>query len=251
MTRPRSYSGLLNRLSSLPSNCDAISVIGEIRANNKAYPMLKIILGNGNPKRALISAGIHGDEPAGVDALCSFLKEQRYKPFIKEWELTFLPCINPSGYESGTRNNHAGKDLNRKFKVKHPPLEVKYVQSVFQEYFELTLELHEDADSSGYYLYQAKNSIRKTRIGHQILDKVKDIIPINMNPMIEGMPAERGVIKPPDDPRKMKWWPMAIYALAREAGCCLTLETATRFPLKYRVEAHQIAIETALKNLKK
>lgn len=247
MARSRSYSGLIKRLqASLSSNRDAISIIGEIRANGKVYPMVKITLGKGN--RILISAGIHGDEPAGVDALYTFLKEKRYKPFIKNWELTIIPCINPLGYESETRKNNKNIDLNRKFKAKYPPREVECVQSVFQNHFDLTLELHEDRDSPGYYLYQAVNSNRRVALGRQILSKVRGIMPINTSPMIEGMPAEAGVIKAPVKPKEMKWWPMAIYALAKGANHCLTLETATRFPLKTRVAAHLLAIETALKS---
>ena len=37
------------------------SVLGEISGEKEAYPLVKIVLGKGNPRRALISAGIHGD----------------------------------------------------------------------------------------------------------------------------------------------------------------------------------------------
>lgn len=44
-----------------------------------------------------------------------------------------LPCINPWGYEYGTRENGEGHDLNREFNSSHPPQEVLFVQSVLQQ----------------------------------------------------------------------------------------------------------------------
>ena len=44
----------------------------------KKYPIKKIILGDSKPRRALISAGIHGDEPAGIETICVFLESKKY-----------------------------------------------------------------------------------------------------------------------------------------------------------------------------
>lgn len=244
---PRSYPELLKRLkSALGSNHDTIRPIGRLHANAKTYPILKIILGEGNPNRVLLGAGIHGDEPAGVDALCVFLKEKRYKRFVKKCEITLLPCINPTGYEAGTRKNHANIDLNRKFKVKKPALEVSLVQEVFQNQFDMSLELHEDCESPGFYLYQAIDSKGETKLGRKILKKVKDIMPVNMSSEIDGMSAVRGIIQVKPDPKKMRWWPMAIYSMVQGTNHFLTLETPSTFPLKSRVNAHLCALETAL-----
>jgi predicted deacylase len=32
---------------------------------------VKFVLGEGNQRKALISAGIHGDEPSGVETICA------------------------------------------------------------------------------------------------------------------------------------------------------------------------------------
>ena len=71
----------------------------------KEYSLVKFVLGEGNQRKALISAGIHGDEPSGVETICALLENNRFESFSDEWELTFLPCINPYGYEYGTREN--------------------------------------------------------------------------------------------------------------------------------------------------
>ena len=64
------------------------------RVQDKFYSLIKIILGEGNRYKALISAGIHGDEPSGIETICAFLENNKYENFSEDWELTFLPCIN-------------------------------------------------------------------------------------------------------------------------------------------------------------
>ena len=96
----------------------------------KKYSLVKFILGEGNRRKAMISAGIHGDEPSGVEVICSFLQNNRFENFADVWELTFLPCLNPYGFEIGSRENHEGKDLNRLFKHDSPPRKLS-LQSPF------------------------------------------------------------------------------------------------------------------------
>lgn len=243
----RTYPALLKRLqSALGSNHDAIKQIGTIHANTKSYTVIKITLGEGNPNKVLLAAGIHGDEPAGVDSLCVFLKEKRFKSFINKCEITLLPCINPTGYEAGTRRNHENIDLNRKFKRKSPPSEVRFVQTVFQNPFDMTIELHEDCESDGFYLYQAKDSNGETPLGYKILRAVKKIMPINTSHEVDGMPAVGGVIQVKPEPKKMRFWPMAIYSMSKGTNQFLTLETPSTFPLRKRISAHLAALETSL-----
>ena len=133
------------------------------------YSLVKFVLGEGNRLKALISAGIHGDEPSGVEAICSFLENNRFENFADVWELTFLPCLNPYGYEYGSRENHEGKDLNRLFKHDSPPQEVKFAMSIFDKYYDLTIELHEDFMTPGYYLYQKGRRAEDDSLGEKIL----------------------------------------------------------------------------------
>ena len=123
MSSPRklkSFDSILNRLKKIFPQNNCIETVHTLRANYKTYPLLKIVTGNGNFRRALISAGIHGDEPAGIEAILKFLENKSYDIYKKTWEITFLPCINPYGYEFGTREIHQRKDLNRLFKFEIP-----------------------------------------------------------------------------------------------------------------------------------
>jgi len=210
-------------------------------------PILKIQMGIQGRRRILLSAGIHGDEPAGIFAILQLLEQSLLAPYLNHWEIIILPCLNPDGFEQGTRNNAEDIDLNRQFKLLNPPLEVKLAQSVFDIPFDLTLELHEDIDSPGYYLYQKSitGSINH-QLGKKILQKITAIMPVNQQAEIDGMPATNGVIDRLKDPVEMDFWPMALFSFHKGTSCCFTLETASKFPMTDRVAGHSRAVLTAL-----
>jgi murein peptide amidase A len=237
-----SFESILHRIEK--SHPDSIEI--HQTSKNSAYPLIKIVLGKGNPRRVLISAGIHGDEPGSVESLLLFLENNNYSPYINQWEITLLPCINPYGYEFGTRENHKGIDLNRQFKEEDPPIEVSFAKSIFFTPFEFTIELHEDNESTGYYLYQKGIDAKDDELGYKILDAIKNIMPINLSNEIDGSSADRGVIGKNIDISAMDWWPMALYGLSKGVERCLTLETASHFDMETRVNAHLRAMKTAL-----
>lgn len=220
--------------------------VGEISGPLSSHDIEKIVLNEGNNKRVLISAGIHGDEPAGVETIYSFLHRKEYLKYSEDWEITIVPCINPFGYEANTRTNHEGVDLNRKFKSPDPPREVVLVKKLFDSHFDLTIELHEDVDSPGYYLFHSSAFEPSPLSVREILKNIQSIMPINLDSEIDGIPANRGVIERVGIDEEMDSWPMAFYSLSKGTQASLTLETGTQFPMQTRVEAHLRAIETAL-----
>lgn len=242
----RKYSEILSRLKSSLNGAGRWVTLGEVVNSSLSHTIEKIVLGRRNGKRVLISAGIHGDEPAGVETVCAFIENKEYLKFIQDWEITLVPCINPFGYEADTRTNHEEIDLNRKFKSPFPPQEVVLAKNLFHSPFDLTLELHEDVDSSGYYFFHSSADGSRPALIPGILNHVKTIMPINMDSEIDEIPAKGGVIERTGIDEKMDWWPMAFYSLSKGTRTCLTLETATRFPMQTRVRAHLKAIETAL-----
>lgn len=241
-----SFKSIINRLEDIAVFRDSMEIVNTCQTPTGTYPLIKIVLGNGNPRRVLISAGIHGDEPGGIEAILKFLKEDGYVPYINDLEITLLPCINPYGYEFGVRESYQGEDLNRLFKTKDPPLEVRFAQSILDIGFELTLELHEDNESHGYYLYQKGINSKNDGLGEKILKSLKGIMPINLDDEIDGSPAYQGIIEKELDIYTMDWWPMALYGFSKGTQMCLTLEAASGFDLETRVDAHLTAIKTVL-----
>jgi len=242
------FNSVINRLKNISIYPGSIETIKTYQTSAGLYPLIKIVLGKGNSLRALISAGIHGDEPGGIESILNFLKNSEYLYYINEWEITLLPCLNPYGYEFGTRTNHQGKDLNRLFKLKNPPLEVIFAQSILETDFKLIIDLHEDNESHGYYLYQTGLCNKYEKIGLEILNSLEGIMPINLETEIAGSQAHQGVIGKELEILSMDWWPMALYGLSKGTQMCLTLETSSLFDMETRVHAHLTAIKTAFKH---
>lgn len=247
MAGKRDYAELFTRVkSALASERDATMDLRDVSADGKVYPLVKIVVGRKHSRTVLMAAGIHGDEPSGVEAICEFVVRKGYVPFLADWQLTLLPCLNPWGYEHGSRENHQHKDLNREFNMQDPLPEVAFAQSAFQHPFDLILDLHEDSDSPGFYVYQCVGSEQEKEVGHVILENVATSMPVNTHAEIDGRPADRGVIERLCKPDSMSGWPMPIYALTKGARRYITLETSSQFPLEVRVYAHLLALEAAL-----
>lgn len=211
-TALREYAPLVKRVRSAVSEDRETSLcLHEITAAGKTYEVMRVVLGSGAPRRVLLSAGIHGDELAGVEALCEWLDTRAYAKFLQQCDITRLPCINPWGYEYGTRENGEGHDLNREFNSSHPPQEVLFVQSVLSQRFDLSLELHVDQDSSGYYLHET--SLPGADIGHRIFERTHTRMPVNLNTTIDGKSANGGIITRPRDAGHVTGQPMALYGL--------------------------------------
>src|SRR5580704_3810007 len=58
-------------------------------------------------KRVYLSAGIHGDEPAGPLAVLQLLREDQWPPDAALW---VCPCLNPTGFAANRRENAEGID---------------------------------------------------------------------------------------------------------------------------------------------
>lgn len=242
----REYASLLERLvRTVTSEPDSTLILEEASVHQPGYRLATITLGHCHSRRALLTAGTHGDEPSGVEALCAWLEQQRYRPWLDRWQFVLLPCLNPWGYELDVRENHEGKDLNREFNAPHPVAEIRFVHARLQQPFDLVIDLHDDRDSLGYYLYQNVDAGAEA-VGRQILDRVGKVASINVNSEIEGRAADRGVIDGPCNPDRLAWWPLAAYAQTHGVKRVLTLEAPGRHPIEARVQAHLTAIEAAI-----
>jgi protein MpaA len=247
LNRIRSYATLVERVTaSLKGEVTAAVTYHEVQLDHISYPLVKVVLGKGVRNRAVLAGGLHGDEPAGPEALCELLEQRLYLKFVQDWALTLLPCLNPWGYEHGRRHNHQHKDLNREFKSPHPQEEVAFAQSVLRQRFDLVVDLHEDVDSVGYYLYEQAEAEQERGIGHVILDQVQSVIPINRDRDIEGQAANGGVINRVCNVDQMDAWPLAVYAMAHGTSRSPTLEAPVVCPLEKHVAAHLLAIQGAL-----
>jgi len=247
----RSYEDLLARLHALQSQQLRMQELGTFDAAGKTYPFVVMHLGTPAPGRVgvMLASGIHGDEPAGVEAVVQFLEVARAdEELLSRFHFLVFPCNNPCGWEHDTRENCSGIDLNREFNVKRPAPEVVLVMKALQERcFELVFEMHEDIDAPGFYLYEIVEDAQH-HVAELIVDAVREAgYPVNNNHVIEGMRAKGGIIRRTAPKFRKTRVPQAIYAYRACGGHVLTLEPpASMLPLQDRVNIELIGLRIAL-----
>ena len=196
--------------------------------------------------RIYLSAGIHGDEPAGPLAALRLLQENRWPAGLELW---FCPCLNPMGFVLNRRENAAGKDLNRDYRhleAAETRAHIAWLER--QPQFDLYLLLHEDWESRGFYLYE-QNPDGKPSLVEKIIQRVAKICPIEQSKNIEGREARGGIIRPNLDPRKRPQWAEAFYLIVNKARLGYTLEAPSDFPLATRVNALVTGANVALQSI--
>jgi hypothetical protein len=190
-----------------------------------------------------ISTGMHGDEPAGPLAALQLLQEDAWPSDAAIW---FCPCLNPTGFPLNRRENAAGIDLNRDYLHLQSPevrAHVEWLQR--QPRFDITLCLHEDWESAGFYMYEL-NPDNRPSFAEKILDAVAKICPVDMSPVIEDWPAQNGVIRPNINPAERPRWPEAVYLITNKTRQSYTLEAPSDFPLPARVAALTAAVRAVV-----
>ena len=192
--------------------------------------------------RLYISTGIHGDEPAGPLAVRQLLQENVWPPNVALW---LCPCLNPTGFLANRRENSEGMDLNREYlqpKAAETKAHIGWLER--QPEFDLCLCLHEDWESHGFYIYEL-NPDNRPSLAEAMLKQVAAVCPVDMSEVIEGRPAQNGLIRPSADPRSRPQWPEAFYLLSHKTRLSYTLEAPSDFPLASRVAALVAAVRCA------
>ena len=184
--------------------------------------------------RIHISAGTHGDEPAGPLAALKLIQQDQWPDNV---EISLLPCLNPYGFTLNTRANREGIDINRDYrnpKADETRMHIAWLEK--QPRFDLYICLHEDWESQGFYLYET-NPNQCPSFAEQIINAVVPVCPVDGSESIEGRPASGGIIRPNIIPLERLDWPEAFYHITHTARQGYTLEAPSDFALPTRVDA--------------
>ena len=194
--------------------------------------------------RIYISAGIHGDEPAGPIAALHLLRENRWPDHT---EIFLLPCLNPIGFTLNRRENATGVDLNRDYRNSRTAEALAHIAWLQrQPKFDFYLCLHEDWESHGFYLYE-QNPDNRASLADPIVSAVEKVCPVDESGVIEGREAHGGIIRPKFLPHERPDWPEAFYLITHKSRQGYTLEAPSDFTLSVRVNALVTAVNAALK----
>lgn len=198
---------------------------------------------NGRPMRVYISAGIHGDEPAGPLAVRRLIEQNEWPANAEIW---ICPCLNPGGFALNRRENAEGTDLNRQYlqpKATETLAHIAWLEK--QPSFDLCLCLHEDWEAAGFYLYEL-NLDHSPQLAEGMVKSVSEVCPVDQAEIIEGRPASSGIIRPSVDPRTRPQWPESFYLLNHKTRLSYTLEAPSDFPVPARVSALMNGVRSAL-----
>lgn len=241
----RDYAALVHRIRALQASGWKVHEAGEVCG----MPVLAVDRGSGGEHpQVLLVGGIHGDEPAGVEAAVSWIESGMADRRAVDWLV--LPCVNPCGWTYDRRTASARHDLNRSFNLAECCPEVQIVRKALEgRRFLFAMDFHEDRDAAGYYICEIK--ARAPFAGERIVRAVESLLPIWDVPTLDGRKAAaRGCVRrsPISLPvlRRRRLWPIEFHLLRHHTEHTFCSETPMSFPIEARVRAHHAALDAAL-----
>jgi hypothetical protein len=238
------YAEIIERLKHLDM---PIELLGTAHTKeNFNWPIYQIHLASSveTPKHVLITGGLHGDEPAGVEAVLQFL-ERDNTALLKDFSFLVIPCINPYGYVHNTRETLNDIDINRAFETEDVAEVAIVKKALGQIRFSLAIDFHEDYDATGFYLYEGKRD--EQYIGPKLAIAGKAIGAIDPDDPGEDAPdLAEGVYKV-----ATSWGTqgLAPYLLHFHSEHVIISETPTVWQLEKRVALHLTILDTALNTI--
>jgi murein peptide amidase A len=197
--------------------------------------------GGGDAIRIGIFAGIHGDEPAGTQAIAELVNLiEKDAKLAEGYHLFLYPICNPSGFATGQRLSKTGKDLNREFwRSSREPEVLLLEQEIRSRAFHGLISLHADDTSDGVYGF-VRGAVLTRALLQPALAAAEAILPRNTSFVIDGFAAENGIISECYDgiltaPPELHPQPFEII-----------LETPHSAPLAQQANAFIVAIQAIL-----
>lgn len=164
-----------SRLNKALSKHDGIEVLELGKA--REYPIIFIKpkkVSNNKPK-VLIAAGFHGDESSGPWAVLNFLETYSYPTMVNA---SFLPLVNPTGFNLSRRADFWGRNPNRGYVKSDDPSPLTHEDEILQKNInslseygkDCLITLHEDEEENFYiFTYGKKDELdeKLTKMGEE------------------------------------------------------------------------------------
>lgn len=202
---------------------------------SKQFELPRIIINPENYKKTVVVvAGVHGDEPAPIEAVVQFLKEGTSE---REVRALLYPTVNPMGYVHNQRKNGSGRDLNRTKSLVLEPEQSLFFMSLLNERVDFFLSLHEDSQSRKLYAYTFGEE--HTDLYRAVLKGAEEHMHINLNNRINGYSASGGLIYDHADHSLED-------IISRTGTPSMCSETGKKSDMQSRVEANKALIRRSL-----
>jgi hypothetical protein len=230
--------------------------VREVACVNAARTILTADYGDPNGTAISISAGVHGDEPAAPWALLAAARDGLLDP---RFSYRIWPCLNPSGYAAQTRANAEGDDINRSFSRGGTTPEARAVITANRDRrFALAIDLHEDFEADGCYLYEPLRPGAEPRFAGTVIasldaaglpvQTIGDGFDLGTPP---GIPVpyrlDRGtvLVDAEEELRVFPGLPQSMFHYRRGTQP-LTFESPRPRPWEVRIAAHRVFLTTVL-----
>jgi murein peptide amidase A len=255
----------LNRYEDVASAWRSLRAQSGLRLREVACvgaPRTLLLAELGDPRLPVvsISAGVHGDEPGGVWALLSLVRDGLLDP---RYSYRLWPCLNPTGFDAGTRANAEGTDVNRSFGRGGNSPEAKAILTANRDrMFELSIDLHEDHDATGFYLYETAPPAWRSSYARPITAALRaagfalqDLTPdFELGPPGAEVAQVRSlgavvVDAVGETPFFKGALPLGLVLVRRASPCALTFEAPRTRPPGERVAILRVAVVEALRRL--
>ncbi|MBL8711821.1 MAG: M14 family metallocarboxypeptidase [Alphaproteobacteria bacterium] len=217
----RSYqTDVVDRLTALPPENFALEQYGALSHDPQRYPLYVVKSkpwDDANPT-ILITGGVHGYEDSGITGALRFLEEEAAQ-YADKVNFVVYPCISPLGYEINHRWNRKAEDPNRHFFAGGTAEESRQLMASVESlklHFRAAVDLHEtnyrdigitaerrardgqkfeagdDYIPDGFYLVVPSQA--DVALGHEVIEAVRKVTPIAIEPEILGYKSDKGVI---------------------------------------------------------
>lgn len=118
--------------------------VREVACVGAPRTLLCVEIGDRTQSQITIAAGVHGDEPTGPLALLHLVENRLVDP---RYAYRLWPCLNPTGYDAGTRESIDGIDIRRTFGRGGSSPEAKAVIMANRDLkFVLAIDIHENCE---------------------------------------------------------------------------------------------------------
>jgi murein peptide amidase A len=246
------YAKLVDRWKALRGRGDVR--VREVACVNAPRTLLCVEAGEHTRPLIALSAGVHGDEPAGPYALLDLVENERLD---MRFSYRIWPCMNPSGFDAGTRENVDGVDVNRTFGRGGGSPESRAILTANRDLkFALSIDLHEDCDAEGFYCYEYGGAA----LGLAVIAALEEAgFPIETlekldlgGPLLDSViHRERGRVTADhfEEASVLEGLSYSLVIARNAARHALTFETPAARPLDERIAAHVRAVSVAIANL--
>ncbi len=244
------YSELVRRWKALRTTHDVR--VREVACVNAPRTLLCAEWGDHVLPAIALSAGVHGDEPAGPWALLAFVESRLLDP---RFTYRIWPCMNPTGYDAGTRVSVDGTDVNRSFGRGGGSPEARAILTANRDRkFVLSIDLHEDCDAAGFYCYEyggetiGERAVAALERAGFPIDPLADTF-VTSGPLDDAQCVrKRGqILADPFSEGALLGGLSYTLAIARHAARhAVTFETPSQAAWEARLAMHRLGLQTAI-----